>query len=172
MSANLLSNRISLNIPAADLQAIMAAVKTLQDKLLPHLVDLDADDRHALPKMGAKTIDFVTRTLGAVQAHPEFKPAFVDADEFARDLAAVGALRAIQQPLDQIADMVDDSLMLSGSEAYAAALACYQSIKSAARLGQPGAAMLAADLSARFSGRPTKVAAKLAGVGGLAAAPG
>lgn len=172
MSANLISNRISLDIPAADMQEILAAVKTLQTKLLPHLVDLDADDRRVLPKMGAKTIDFVSRTLVSIQANPEFKPAFVDADEFARDLAAVSTLRVIQQPLSQLADMVDDSMMLSGSEAYAAALACYQSVKAAAKMSQPGAALIAADLSERFSGRPTKAAAKLAAGGEGAAVQG
>jgi len=80
----------------------------------------------------------------------------VDVYEFGRDLAAVDALRALQQPLSQIADTVDDNLLLSGSEAYAAALAYYQSVKAAAKLGQPGAAVIADDLSGRFPGRPTK----------------
>ena len=38
------SNRISLLIPEADLQAIHGAVLTLQEKFLPHLIDLDADE--------------------------------------------------------------------------------------------------------------------------------
>jgi len=156
MPANLFSNRISLDIPEADFQAILAAIQTLQEKLQPHLVDLDSEDRRALPKMGAKTVDFVDKTLSYARANPHLKPAFVDIDEFGRDLAAVDALRALQQPLSQIADMVDDSLLLSGSEAYAAALAYYQSVKAAARLGQPGAAVIADDLSGRFPGRPTK----------------
>jgi len=156
MPANLFSNRISLDIPEADMQAVLAAIQTLQEKLQPCLVDLDAEDRRALPKMGAKTVDFVSKTLSYARANPHLKPAFVDIDEYGRDLDAVEVLRKLQQPLSQIADMVDDSLLLSGSEAYAAALAYYQSVKAAAKLGQPGAAVISDDLSARFPGRPTK----------------
>ena len=63
---------------------------------------------------------------------------------------------ACNRALSRIADRVDDSLLLSGSQAYAAALAYYQSVKAAAKLGQPGAAVIADDLSERFPGRPTK----------------
>ena len=156
MTASLISNRISFDIPDADMQAIQAALQTLQDKLLPHLVDLNGDDRRALPKMGAKTVDFVSKTLGYTNANPQFKPAFVDIDEFTRDLAAVGVLRTLQQPIDQIAGLIDSSLLLAGSEAYAAALACYHSIKAAAKLHVPGAGTIANDLAGRFQGRPLK----------------
>ena len=156
MTASLISNRISFDIPDDDMHAIQAALQTLQDKLLPHLVDLNGDDRRAIPKMGAKTVDFVSKTFGYTQANLQLKPAFVDIDEFSRDLAAVGTLRALQQPLDQIATLVDSSLLLAGSEAYAAALACYHSFKAAAKLHMPGAGTIANDLSERFPGRPVK----------------
>ena len=153
MSAQLISNRISLDIPDDDMAAIVAAIQTLEDKLVPHLVDLSPEDRRSLPKMGAKTVDFVSKTLDLTSANELFRPAFVDLGEFERDLAAVGALRKLQQPLSKISDMVGDSLLLSGSEAYAAALACYQVIKSAARLNTPGAMVAAADLAGRFPRR-------------------
>ena len=157
MSANLQSNRISLNIPDADIQAIQGAIQVLQEKLQPHLVDLDAEGRErTLPKMGPRIVDFVSKALSYARAYPQFRPPFVDLDEFTRDLAAVGALRELQQPLSHIADMVDDSLLLSGSEAYGAALATYHAIKSAAKLHQPGAPVIANDLSNRFPGRPLR----------------
>jgi hypothetical protein len=172
MNANALSNRISLDIPADDMLAIQSALKTLQDKLQPHLVDLGPDERRKLPKMGAKTVDFVSKTLSYASTNPQLRPAFVDIDEFSRDLSAVGTLRALQQPLNQLADMVDDSLLLSGSEAYAAALACYQSIKSAARLNMPGAATIASDLAERFASQGPKVGGKPATVGEGTPKPG
>jgi hypothetical protein len=159
VTAQLISNRISLDIPAEDMQAVEAAIATIEQKLLPHLVELNPDDRHLLPKMGPKTVDFVSKALDVTTAEEAFKPAFVDLDEFARDLAAVGILRKLQHPLAKIADMIDDSLLLSGSEAYAAALACYQSIKSAARLNMPGAMVAATDLAARFPRRARRGAA-------------
>jgi hypothetical protein len=160
MPANLVSNRISLDIAAEDMQVIEGALQALLNKLKPHLVPISAGDRRTLPRMGAKTIDFVTKALGYAHSNPEFKPAFVDTDEFSRDLSAVGTLRTLAQPLRQLADLVDDSLVLSGSEAYAAALAFYNTVKAGAKLGLPGAQTIADDLAARFPGRPARAASR------------
>jgi hypothetical protein len=164
--ANVPSNRISVTISDTEMQTIHSAVQALQETLLPKLVDLDAEERRTLPKMGAKTVDFVTKAFEYTRANPQFKPVFVDIDEFERDLAGVALLRSLQQPLNQLADLVDDSLMLSGSEAYAAALACYQSLRAAAKLGHPGAAVVFEDLAARFVARNAKAAAPAAAMGG------
>jgi hypothetical protein len=153
MNNNLLSNRISLDIPGDDLQAIQAAVRTLQDKLVPHLVDLGPGDRRGMLRMGARSLDFVAKTLTSVTANPQLKPAFIDLDEFARDFAAVGTLRSLYQPLLQITDLLDDSLTVSGGEAYSAALACYETIKAASKRGLPGATTIADDLFERFARR-------------------
>jgi hypothetical protein len=154
-----LSNRISFAMPEEDMQAVLAALAVLQQKLVPNLIDLGVDDRRALPKMGAKSVDFVGKALKYARDNPELKPGFVDLDEFERDLSAVDALRALQRPLNKLADMVDDSVVLSGSEAYAAALSFYQATKNAARRGHPGAALIADDLAAQFLGRGGKGAA-------------
>jgi hypothetical protein len=60
--------------------------------------------------------------------------------------------------------MVEDSLMLAGSEAYGAALACYQTIKGAARLNVPGAGTIAEELSQRFLMRSSRAQAPTNGV--------
>jgi hypothetical protein len=157
--ADLRTNRISFSLPEDDLQAILDAILTLKDKLLPRLVDLDATARHQLPKMGPRSLEFVSETLAIARAHPQFMPACLDLDEFARDFEAVTLLGRLLRPLSEITDLVDDSRLLSGSEAYVAALAAYQAIQSAAKLGHPGAAQFADALSARFPGRRPKAAA-------------
>jgi hypothetical protein len=40
MTTNVISKRSSFDIPAEDLQAVQAAVQTLQAKLVPHLVNI------------------------------------------------------------------------------------------------------------------------------------
>ena len=153
---NVPSNRISAIFPDQDMQVYFGAIGVLQEKLKPKLVDLSTDERIGLPKMGPKTVDFVTRTLGYARAHPEFVPSVVDLDEFQRDLDAFHALRSLLQPLSELTDMLDDSVMLASSEAYSAALAAYQAFKSAAKLNHPGAEVIAADLSDRFPRRSSK----------------
>jgi hypothetical protein len=147
--------RLSLDIPDDDMQAVQAALQTLQDKLLPHLVDLGVMERRQLAKMGPRTVDFVSRALGYARALPQYQPSYVDADAFQRNLDAIDTLRRLQHPLDLCHDMVDDSLLLAGSQAYEAALAMYDALKSAAKRGRPDAEQAANDLGQRFPRRAT-----------------
>ena len=103
--------------------------------------------------MGSKSVDFVSKTLTYANTNPQFKPAFVDIDSFSQDVTAFGVLRSLQQPVSQLADMLDDSLALTGSDAMNAALAYYQSVKTANKLNVPGAATIADDLATRFAGQ-------------------
>ncbi len=159
MNTHAIAKRNAFDIPDADLQAVQAAVQTLQAKLIPHLVNIGSDEKRALAKMGSKSVDFVSKTLTYANTNPQFKPAFVDIDSFSRDVTAFGVLRSLQQPVSQLADMLDDSLALTGSDAMNAALAYYQSVKTANKLNLPGAATIADDLATRFSGQGPRATA-------------
>ena len=95
----------------------------------------------------------MSKTLTYATTNPQFKPAFVDIDTFSHDVSAFGVLRSLQQPVSQLADMLDDSLALTGSDAMTAALAYYQSVKTANKLNVPGASTISEDLSTRFAGQ-------------------
>ena len=160
MNSNVIAKRTSFNIPDDDLQAVQAAVQTLQAKLVPHLVNIGPDEKRALAKMGSKSVDFVSKTLTYASTNPQFKPAFVDIDNFSSDVTAFGVLRSLQQPVSQLADMLDDSLAITGSDAMNAALAYYQSVKTANKLNMPGAATIADDLATRFAGQGSRTTGK------------
>ncbi|MFL6696601.1 MAG: hypothetical protein ACJ8GJ_05495 [Vitreoscilla sp.] len=160
MNTNVIAKRNLFDIPAEDLQAVQAAVQTLQAKLVPHLVNIGPDEKRALVKMGSKSVDFVSKTLTYANTNPQFKPAFVDIDTFSSDVTAFGVLRSLHQPVSQLADMLDDSLALTGSDAMTAALAYYQSVKSANKLNVPGAATITDDLSTRFAGQGARAPGK------------
>jgi hypothetical protein len=160
MNTHVTGNRLSVDIPADDLQAIRDAVQTLQDKLTPHLVNLSPDEKRALTKMGSKSVDFVSKGLGYATANPQFRPSFFDIDDFSNSVAAYGLLRSLHQPVSQLADMLDDSMALAGSDAMTSALAYYQSVKNADKLNLPGAATIAADLAERFAGQGARVPVK------------
>jgi DNA mismatch repair ATPase MutL len=151
-----LSNRISFALSDEELQTVRSAIKALQDTLVPKLVALGPDDRKELPKMGDRSAQFVVKTFDYVEKNPTLRPAYLDLEEFAADLAAVEVLQSLRRPLAQIAGMVEDSVILSGSEAYIAALACYQAIKGAAKLKMAGAEAIADDLGQQFAGRGRK----------------
>jgi hypothetical protein len=153
-----LSNRISFALTADELQAVRGAIKVLQDTLVPRLVALGPQDRRELPKMGDRTVSFVLKTMDHVKRNPSLRPAYLDLADFAEDMAAVDVLQSLQRPLTQISSLVDDSLTLAGSEAYTAALVCYQAIKGAAKMKLPGAEAVAEDLAQQFAGRGARAA--------------
>lgn len=149
---------ISLNIPAADLKDIQAAITTLTTKLGPHLITLSSIDRKEIPKMGDKTQAFVAKAREYATQNPDLVPGYLDLAAFEIDWKAVEVLTSLQRQLAPLADNLSDSLALSGSEAYQAALIFYRSVKLAARAGVPNAKTLEADLSNRFPGGSAKAA--------------
>lgn len=152
-------NLFELNIPAADLQAVQAAVQTLTRVLAPYLISLPGDGRRDLPKMGDKSIAFVRKARDYAANNPDLVPRFLDLQMFEADLSGVDTLNNLLRNLQPLVDNLEDSLALSGSEAYQAALVFYRSVKSAAQSGQPNAKTIADDLSVRF---PTTNRAKVA----------
>ncbi|HMU65529.1 MAG TPA: hypothetical protein PKE57_00210 [Cellvibrionaceae bacterium] len=150
---------ISLNIPAADLQDIQAAITTLTTKLGPHLITLSSADRKEIPKMGDKTQAFVGKAREYASQNRDLVPGYLDLAAFEIDWKAVEVLTSLQRQLAPLADNLSDSLALSGSEAYQAALIFYRNVKMAARAGVPNAKTVEADLSSRFPGGSAKASA-------------
>lgn len=151
-----MENRISITIEAADEKVILAAIATIESKL-PMLINLSADNRHDLPKMGDKTLAFVTKSLEYATQNPTVVPTFLDVAEFNKDVIAVTSLSRILKPLNQLLEKIDDTTLLTGSEAYTEALVFYTALKGAAKAGVPGMKTVYDDLQARFPGR-TKIA--------------
>ncbi len=65
-------------------------------------------------------------------------------------------LRQIRQIAQPLVDMLDDTMLLCGSEAYVSVLAFYTYLKGAAKMNVPGAKTVLDDLSTRFPSRPAK----------------
>lgn len=145
-------NVIALAFSEEDMAEIQGAIEVLQRKLMPRLVSLSAQDRQELPKMGDKTVAFVQKAYEYGQRNRELAPAWLDLEAMGVDLAAVGALREISRELAPIYDALNDSLLLSGSEAYQGALLFYSGVKAAAKAKASGAISICDDLSARFPG--------------------
>ncbi len=149
-------NRISLKIPEADIVAITNAIKVLQDKLMPHMVILTTEERGSLTKMGDKNTTFVNKCTEFMQQNPSLMPQYVNLEEMKIDLDAVGTLYSFYIPISQLVSAIDDSMMLSGSEAYIAALAFYHNVKGAARANVPGAKNIIDELKKQFTKKSKK----------------
>ena len=142
------TNRIDATLSPGDKDEVLAAIATIKQKL-PFLTDLSPEERRALPKMGDKSRAFVSKAAEVAAQNPDFLPRSFDVDEMRRDLALFETLQPIAVALTQLQELVDDTLLAAGNEAYAAALVVYNYAKTS---GQ-GAALdaVADELSRRFA---------------------
>jgi len=143
-------NLVSIQIPQEDLDAVKAALTTIEEKLLPHLVDLTKEDRKGLPKMRDKTVPFVEKALEYAETNSQLVPAYLNVPEMRTDFNAVGTLTELYRRVEQLYDTLDDTILLSGSEAYKSALNFYKAVKNAAKAGAHGAEVISNDLKQRF----------------------
>ncbi len=146
-------NRISLKITSEDKTKIENAIDVIEKTLKPYLIALKPDERHGLPKAADKTVAFLNKTKEFMESNPDLTPSFIDKDEYIIDLNATEELNGYYAVLNQIVSMLNDTMMLSASEAYVAALSYYGNAKNAAKLKIPGAKEVYDDLSKRFKGK-------------------
>jgi hypothetical protein len=146
------TNLVSFEMTPEDETAVMDALQVLREKLAPKLISLTPEDRKELPKMGDKTVAFVTKCFEYSGKNPELVPLYVDKTEFEKDVDGVAKLRSFYQPLEQICDALSDTVMAAGSEAYVAALSIYNVVKDAAKNNVAGAQTIYDDLRQRFPG--------------------
>jgi hypothetical protein len=129
-------NRISATLSTTDQTAVMDAINTIRQKL-NFLIDLTPEDRRTLPRMGDKSRAFVSQALTVAQQNADILPRSFDLEEMQKDVALTTALEPIRAALTQLQELVDDTYVASGSEAYTAALLVYQYAKA----GGQGAAL-------------------------------
>jgi hypothetical protein len=120
------------------------------------LIALEANDKKNLAKIGEKSIPFVEKALQYANKNPEFLPAFINTAEFKKDFDSYTILNDFLRPLNQINKNLDDTATLAGSEAILAALAYYNSVRQAVKMGVPNASAIYEDLSQRFEAQKAK----------------
>jgi hypothetical protein len=123
--------------------------------LRPYLYPLTSETRHKILKMGDKSLAFVEKASELAAINPQFCPSYFDIEELNTDMADAVGLRALNNRLQQLSREVNDTMLLSGSEAFAQALSFYNTVKQAARDNVSGAEILLEELQKRFAiGRP------------------
>lgn len=125
-------NRIDATLSSADTTAVMDAINTIRTKL-PFLVDLTIDERRFLPKMGDKSRAFVSQALEIAKQNPDILPRSFDVEEMKRDVELLNALQPLVIAFSQLQELVEDTYLLVGSEAYTAALLLYQYARAAGK---------------------------------------
>ncbi|MBF9219483.1 hypothetical protein [Hymenobacter ruricola] len=144
-------------IPAAVLADALKKIRDARAALAPYLHPLTTEQRQELPKMGDKTLAFVTKMAGYAQNLPSLMPSYLDVTGLLIDAATSNDLLEVYQELDGFTLDVDSTRMIAGSEGYTASLIGYGALQGAAKTNQPGAQAAVAELAPRFA-RPTNAA--------------
>ena len=146
-------NLVSAELSDTDQADIMAAINIIRDKL-PFLVSLTPSDRRAIAKLGDKTRAFVEKSMEFAIQHPGYLPRLFDIEEMRRDVELFAALYPVLMSLIHLQELIQDTYMVVGQEAYAAARVVYKSAKSNGQGAGLDAAI--AEMGRRFSYKSSK----------------
>jgi hypothetical protein len=123
-----LPNRIAATFDKTTSDAATGKLQEIQE-LLPFLMDLTLEERQTLPKMGDKSQAFVDRCLELATQDDSFLPRSLDVPAFRQDRELHAALEPLRQRVAKLLELIEDTQMLAGSEAYLAALEVYHAAK-------------------------------------------
>ena len=133
------------------IQAAVAAVTQLQSDLQPDLRPLSANERRSLPKMGDGSVAFVEKAHEYAKTYSNLVPSFLDVTELTANLGLYTQLQTLSKLLNPLASSLSDAMLLTGSNAYTAALAFYRNVKNAQKMNIQNAKVINDDLSQRFA---------------------
>ncbi len=139
---------VSATLTPEALREIDQAIRTIR-RLLPFLVTVGPEQRMRILKLGPKTVHFVNSVRQLADKNPELVPAAFDLAEFVRDVEIVNAIDSFLPQIEQLAEALNDTRTMAGSEALTTALRLYEVFK-AARQTVPGLDGALADLGARY----------------------
>ena len=116
----------------AELDSIKSNLQHVKDSL-PFLVNLTPEQRHDLFKMGPKSLSYVEYALTVATEHTGILPANFSLEEFKKDYDLAHAMNEIGVVSGPLFEGIDDTRMLAGAEAIAAANIVYNLVKVAAK---------------------------------------
>ncbi|MFA4907516.1 MAG: hypothetical protein WC602_04555 [archaeon] len=143
-------NIVSIQIPPEVLEKIDTAITSLTDNLGPYLIALSTEEKRELPKMADKTLPFVEKVVEYIKLNPEFTPAYLNVTEMNKDFEAHGQLMGFLRRLKSLIANLEDTALITGSEAYKPALAYYNNVKQAAKMDILMAKTIYNELKKRF----------------------
>lgn len=160
-----MKNEYSKVIPQEVIDKVNAKLLECYTEMKPYCVELTPDQREELPKMGVRNTGKVSNITNEMNVAPEYAPPMFSIEEVNKDFKVVSDLSPISTKIANLEMMVNDTLIIAGSEAYLGCMDYYCSVKRFASQSDPKAKAIFERLSPMFA-RSTKekAAAKLANV--------
>jgi hypothetical protein len=147
------TNVHSSAIPPEVVEALNQKIREINEMLAPYARPLTAQERRDLPVMGDKTVSFVEKAFEYAKENADLCPGFLDLEAFGIDMTDATGLRVVRNNVNQAFEVIDDIVLLAGSEAYQSALSFYNYIKLLVSQDVPRAKTIYEELKKRFPGR-------------------
>lgn len=147
-----MSNYISAEISPEKVTEVLNLIAQIKDDL-PFLIKLDNNTKKSMVSLDDGRTPFVTKGLQYALKESKIVPPFVDVDELKKDFTLFSDLQNISRELNRLADMLNDTRIAAGTDAYVATLSIYNSAKQAAKMNVPGTQAIVDDLKKVFDGQ-------------------
>jgi len=120
---------------------VLSGISTKLDEvaqLLSFAVGLSPRDRRRQQALGRQRVQFVQLTLEHLQQNPALVPPYLDSEAVIRNYGLHQEMLKVQEKLNQVQQLLSDTVHYTGSQAATDALAYYSVVKRAAQVGVPG----------------------------------
>jgi len=149
------TNIISAELTDEALNNSVACVKQVES-IIGFALTYNVEDRVTLARIGPKIMDFSEKGYEYMEKNPQFKPDFLNAAEFEKDLKLSRKLQILRNHLVPLVEKLNNTHALAASEAYMAARLFYHHVKNAAKANVPGASAIAEELGKLYDRKPSE----------------
>ena len=150
--ANQQNNRVNNILDDATLQNQQDILAKFKDTM-PFLIGLTMEERQALPSVDVSNKAFIEDAFNLAKNNEELIPKYIDIDGLGKDVKLFNQLDDLSLKLQKLIELVEDTKLLAGSEAYSTSLILYRLFESASKAGVGGADTAYDQLSKRFAGQ-------------------
>ncbi len=119
-----MGNFINSTIEHKEVAEILHLIKTIRSKM-PFLQSEDSVQNKFMPKLEDEQIPFVIKCLHYTLKGETIVPKYIDANDFHKALSLFNNLQSIATELNQLTDLVNSTIEITGSDAFVAAMSIY-----------------------------------------------
>ena len=113
---------LEVTISKEEVKKALNSIEAMKVVLNPYLAKLSTGERNRVHKLTADTIQFIKKTIDYTEAINTLTPNFIDVEELKSDYQTIRLLTEILGPLKQLCSDLNDTILLSGQEAYKSSL--------------------------------------------------
>lgn len=135
-------------------QSSETKLKEVKAALEQESISLTPTERHSILKMGPRSLAFVEKAHEFAEQNPSLRPPYLNMTAFDEDFGDAHNLWGLLSIATQIQEMISDTAMAAGSDAYYHALDFYKYVKTLAERDTLGARAVYEELKKIF---PSKI---------------